>query len=262
MLETLSTFLEAWALMAVFFAVLWKYAEMRKEADIVDVGWAFGVAATAIFFAVMGSGYPPRRTLVAALIGLWGVRLGLHLLFSRALKPGEDGRYQALRAKWGERASKKFFSFFQLQALSVVILAMPAYLISEDYSVTLAPHDVLAIVIWLVAILGEATADFQLAAFKGRPGSAGKTCREGLWAWSRHPNYFFEWLHWWTYVALGADLPFSFLLLINPVLMLFLITKVTGIPPTEARALETRGDDYRDYQRTTSAFFPLPPKRK
>lgn len=262
MLEILCTFLEAWALMAIFFAVLWKFAEKRKEADIVDAGWAFGIAALAVFFAIQGGGYAPKRTLVAVLIGFWGLRLGLHLLFDRVLKPGEDGRYQALRAKWGAASSRKFFRFFQMQAFSVVVLAMPAYLISEDYSVALSPHDVLAIVIWLVSLLGEATADFQLAAFKSRPENKGKTCREGLWGWSRHPNYFFEWLHWWTYVALGCDLQYSFLLLINPVLLLFLINRVTGIPPTEARALETRGDDYREYQRTTSAFFPLPPKRK
>ena len=105
-------------------------------------------------------------------------------------------------------------------------------------------------------------ADRRLAHFRGRPGNRGKTCREGWWHYSRHPNYFFEWLHWWSYMALAAGAPYGWVALLAPTAMFYLLFRVTGIPPTEAQALASRGDDYREYQRTTSVFFPWFPKRE
>jgi len=102
-------------------------------------------------------------------------------------------------------------------------------------------------------------ADRQLAAWREDPANAGRTCRAGLWAWSRHPNYFFEWLHWLAYPLLAVGLPLGWTVWFVPALMLLLVLKVTGIPPTERRSLERRGDDYRAYQRSTSAFIPMPP---
>jgi steroid 5-alpha reductase family enzyme len=110
-------------------------------------------------------------------------------------------------------------------------------------------------------VLGEWTADRQLARFRADPANRGKTCRAGLWRSSRHPNYFFQSLFWWTFVLLSVGAPHAWLTLISPLIILFLILKVTGIPPTEERALQSRGEDYRAYQRTTSAFIPWFPRR-
>jgi len=116
------------------------------------------------------------------------------------------------------------------------------------------------LLIWIVAIGGESLADSQLAQFRSDPAGGGQVCRDGLWRYSRHPNYFFEWVHWWAYVAIGIAAPWGWLTIAGPVLMYSFITRLTGIPPTEARALVTRGDAYREYQRTTNAFFPGPPR--
>jgi steroid 5-alpha reductase family enzyme len=121
--------------------------------------------------------------------------------------------------------------------------------------------DFLGVVLWLVSVTGEAIVDAQLARFRSNPENRGKTCRQGLWNYSRHPNYFFEWLHWWVYLLISWPAPWGWTTAIAPLLMLFFLLKVTGIPATEAQALLSRGDDYRDYQRTTSVFVPWP-KRK
>jgi steroid 5-alpha reductase family enzyme len=126
------------------------------------------------------------------------------------------------------------------------------------------PHlstlEILATGLWAAALAGESTADRQLARFKATPGSNGLTCRDGLWRYSRHPNYFFEWLIWVAYALFALSAPWGPLALASPALMLFLLFRVTGIPATEAQAVRTRGDDYRRYQATTSVFVPWFPK--
>ena len=124
----------------------------------------------------------------------------------------------------------------------------------------LAWHDYVGLGVWCVAVCGEGLADWQLARFRRRPDSKGRTCREGLWRYSRHPNYFFEWIHWFAYVFLALGSPYVWVALCGPVVMLLFLFKLTGIPYTEKRALASRGEDYRRYQQTTSAFFPWPPK--
>jgi steroid 5-alpha reductase family enzyme len=110
-------------------------------------------------------------------------------------------------------------------------------------------------------VAGEYLADHQLARFRADPANGGRTCRSGLWRYSRHPNYFFEWLHWFTYVALAAGSRLAWVALSGPLVMYVFLRWVSGIPFTEAQALRTRGEDYRDYQRRTSMLFPWPPRR-
>jgi steroid 5-alpha reductase family enzyme len=126
---------------------------------------------------------------------------------------------------------------------------------------SLSVWTVLALVVWLASMAGESLADRQLARFRADPGSRGKTCRVGLWAWSRHPNYFFEWLHWFSYVLLAVGSGLAWLAWLGPVLMFAFLYRVSGIPWTEAQSLRSRGEDYARYQREVSAFFPWPPRR-
>ena len=116
--------------------------------------------------------------------------------------------------------------------------------------------------IWLVSILCEAIADLQLSAFKKNPENKGKTCREGLWKYSRHPNYFFEWMMWIGYAVFALGSPWGWLGLLSPALVLYFLFGSTGIPATEAQALRTRGNAYREYQRATSSFVPWFPKKE
>jgi steroid 5-alpha reductase family enzyme len=239
---------------------LWLLQRRFGDAGIVDVGWTFGVGALALFFAVTAPGEPARRVLVAVLAGLWSLRLGLHILKGRLAAREEEGRYRELRRGWGPRAELYMLAFFQIQAILCLLFAVPM-LVAAANPRPLDGWVAAALAVWLVAVVGESVADRQLARFRARPDSAGRTCREGLWRLSRHPNYFFEWLHWWCYPLLAVGAPHAWVTLLAPLLMLLLLLRVTGIPANEAQALRTRGDDYRDYQRTTSAFVPWFPRR-
>lgn len=249
------------ALMIVVMTGMWAAQRRYGDAGIVDVAWAFGVGALAVGFAAAGEGDTARRSVIAGIAALWAVRLGSYLARRVARHP-EDGRYQELRERWGPRAQRYLFAFFQAQATWTVLFALPMLIASQDPTPLGAWRDYLAVGIWLVAVGGESVADRQMARYRAQPANRGGVCREGLWRYSRHPNYFFEWLHWWAYVALGWGAAYGWLTLLGPALMLIFLLKVTGIPPTEARALATRGEAYRRYQRTTSAFFPWPPKKE
>jgi steroid 5-alpha reductase family enzyme len=148
-----------------------------------------------------------------------------------------------------------------MQAAAAVFFALPLLLLSQRSRESWQWLDLLGIALWSAGILGVAVSDWQLARFRTRPENRGKTCRWGLWRYSRHPNYFFEWLHWCSYVPLVIGTPAGWLAILVPLLLLYFLFFVTGIPPTEAQALASRGEEYRSYQRTTSAFVPWFPKK-
>lgn len=252
----------AWLLMAVVMAVLWLVQRATRNAGVVDVGWAGGLGALVVLYALLAPGDPLRRVLVGVLAGAWSLRLASYILTNRVLGRSEDGRYQALRARWGERAQPYFFVFFQAQAVLDVLFSLPFLVAMTNPRQGIGAWGVAGVLVWLAAVAGEAVADRQLAAFRADPVNRGRTCRVGLWRASRHPNYFFEWVHWWSYVLLAVGSPWWALTLVGPALMAFFLFKVTGIPATEAQALVSRGEDYRDYQRTTSAFIPWFPKKQ
>jgi steroid 5-alpha reductase family enzyme len=250
-----------WGGVALLMLVLWFVQRATKNAGIVDIAWSFATGLLGVFFALMGDGADERRYIIAGMAGLWGLRLGFYLT-KRVLSEEEDGRYRELRERWGDTFQSKMFAFFQIQAAWAAMFAAPM-LIAAQNPADLGIPDYLAIAVFAISIGGESLADRQLSRFKSRPDSKGKVCREGLWRYSRHPNYFFEWIHWWAYVLLAVSGPWwGWLTLFGPAVMLFFLLKVTGIPPTEQRALKSRGDAYRDYQRTTNAFFPGPPKER
>lgn len=257
-MSMLETIWIGWAGVAALMSLFWLLQRRTEDAGIVDVVWSVGVGALAAWFCLRADGLPLRRMLVALLAGLWSMRLAAYLL-RRVLRMPEDGRYQKLRVKWGANTQRNLFLFFQVQAVWSVLFAAPM-LVAARNSEPLGPLDLLGVALWLVSIVGESIADRQLAGFRNDPMTKGKVCRRGLWRYSRHPNYFFEWIHWWAYVALGWSAPYGFPTLAGPALMLLFLFKVTGIPPTEANALASRGNAYRDYQRTTSVFVPWPPK--
>ncbi len=231
----------------------------RHNAGIVDIAWSFGTGLSAVFFAMAATGDPGRRIVVAIIAGLWGLRLGSALAV-RVLSEKEDGRYTMLRDKWGSKVQAYMFGFFQIQAAWAVLFALPM-LGAATSARALGILDGIAILIWLIAVGGESIADAQLAKFKHNSGNNGKVCRNGLWAWSRHPNYFFEWVHWFAYLLLAIGSPLWWLAALGPVVMLIFLTRLTGIPMTEARSVKSKGEPYREYQRTVSPFFPWPPKK-
>lgn len=249
-----------WVAVAAAMAVLWAVLKRTRRPDWVDVAWSLGTGALAVAFSAASSGEPSRRALLATLAALWSLRLARHLAV-RLRVSGEDGRYVTLRESRAGSADAWLFGFFQAQAFLCAFFAVPV-LVAAGKIGALASHDVAGTVVWIVAIAGESVADRQLARFRTGATPAGQVCRKGLWKYSRHPNYFFEWLHWWSYVLIGWQAPFDWLTLLAPAGMLFLILRVTGIPPTEAQAVASHGEAYRRYQREVSAFFPWFPRKE
>jgi steroid 5-alpha reductase family enzyme len=250
------------AIVAGMMFMLWIVHLLLRNAAVVDVGWAAGLATLALVYAIAGPGYAARKWAIASMGAFWGLRLAAYLLLARVIGHGEDGRYVELRKEWKTHLALRFLFFFEFQALLDVVLSLPFLLACLNPHAPLGVMEKTGAGIWLVAMIGEAIADHQLEKFKRDPANKGKTCRAGLWKYSRHPNYFFEWLLWVGYAVFAIGSPWGWLGLSSPALLLYFLLGVTGIPATEAQALRSRGNEYRAYQRTTSSFVPWFPKKE
>jgi steroid 5-alpha reductase family enzyme len=243
--------------MAVLFAIVNVIARRLDNYSIVDVAWSFAFTGLALFYAAAANGWPARRWLLAALVVTWSVRLGSHLARRVAAHhPREEGRYEEMRRRWSGNLARRMFGFFQLQAVSVVVLGWPFLLCCQSRAPDFHALEIAGGVLWLVALAGEALADAQLARFKRNPANRGRVCDHGLWRLSRHPNYFCEWLVWVSWFLIACASPWGWTAIIAPAAILYLLLCVTGVPPTEEQAVRSKGDAYRRYQETTSAFFP------
>lgn len=257
-----STELLIWGIAAVgsLMFMLWIVHFPLRNAAIVDFGFGIGLAILGLGDAMFGSAHGLRAATLGVMTAVWGVRLGLYLLFDRIIGHEEEGRYQELRRKWKTNLGFKFLVFYEFQALICVILSVPFLLAGTNPASELGWLERIAAGLWFIALIGEITADGQLARFKHRPENKGKLCNVGLWRYSRHPNYFFEWLVWVSFALFASASPYGWLGWISPALILYFLLRVTGIPATEAHAVKSRGEAYREYQRTTSAFIPWFPK--
>ena len=238
-------------------AFAWGIQRVRGNAGIVDGVWAWALGLLAVLFAWAGNAPEPVRLLMAVMGLAWGARLGTYL-WRRNWASAEDWRYAQFRAEWGPQAQFKMFWFFQFQNLFTLGLAGSAFL-PAAYREGMPPTWalVLAVVIWLVAVLGEGLADAQLKAFKADPKRRGQVCDVGLWRYSRHPNYFFECVHWLAYVPLAIGSSLWAFSLIAPVVMWLLITKMSGVPLLE-REMAQRKPGYAEYMRRTNQLIPGP----
>lgn len=239
--------------------VAWLIQRQRGNAGIVDGIWAWALGSLAAWFAWCGSAPVEVRALLALMGLLWGLRLGTYMWRRNWVGP-EDWRYAELRAKWGPQAPTKMFWFYQFQNLFTLALACSAFMPAawrEGSPGTLAMA--LGLAIWLIAVGGEALADAQLKAFKARPENHGQVCTQGLWRHSRHPNYFFECLHWLAYVPLAWGSPWMAASVLAPLVMGLLILKVSGIPLLERKMAVSKAG-YADYMRQTNRLIPGPVK--
>jgi steroid 5-alpha reductase family enzyme len=252
--------LVVWAAALGVLAPLYVLQRRRRDATLVDAGWAGSVALAAVLCGVLGPGHMSHRLLIAVIAGLENARLAW-LVVQRA-HGGEDTRYQELRRRWRERGREQatFAIFYTAQATLAALLSLPFVLAVFNGSDGLAPVEVAGAVLWLVAAPLEALADAQLRRFKADEANRGRTMRSGLWRYSRHPNYFFQTLTWLAYGLVASAAPYGALGFLSYVLILVLVLFVTGIPPAEEQALRSRGDDFRRYQRETSPFVPWFPR--
>jgi steroid 5-alpha reductase family enzyme len=249
------------AVASVSMIVLWAIQVRIRDASHVDAGWAILIASVTVVYALLADGNVEHRILAAALASVWGWRLGLYLLFDRVIGKEEDGRYRTLRERWGSRANRRFFVFFQAQAGFVVFFSIAYLLVCLDPTAGLGTLEWIGTAVWAIGNAGTIIADRQLARWRADPANRGRTARAGLWSWSRHPNYFFEWATWCGVALVATAAPWGWAAWVVPAGLLFLLFRVTGIPATEAQALRSR-PDYAEYRRTTSVFVPLPPRRQ
>jgi steroid 5-alpha reductase family enzyme len=251
----LNLILIALALALLAFGGVWAISVRVRNYGFLDVAWSYGVLVLAPIYAACGPGTPERKWLLATLGALWSGRLGTHVLL-RVLRhhPQEDQRYETLRNRWP--GPGMFLVFFEIQAITVVIFSIPFLLAAFNRAPHLRTVEIAGMAVALISIGGEALADWQLSSFKKTATADEPVCQRGLWRFSRHPNYFFESLVWWGFFLFALGSPWGWTTIICPLLMLWFLFRVTGIPLTEAYALKNKGDAYRVYQRTTSAFLP------
>jgi steroid 5-alpha reductase family enzyme len=254
---------EAWALAAALQLALWLVQRRTRNAGIVDIGWAISFALVVALFASRATAPAGAWGLLAVIVAAWSVRLAGYLWSRGSARGAEEGRYADLRARWGAAARWKFFVFFQAQAALTGVLSTAfviPFLVAPRAGTL--PLRFAGAALSLVGLLGETLADAQLARWRRDPAHRGQVCDIGLWSWSRHPNYFFEWCLWLGFAIYGlAFAPAGLIALPGAAIIFGSIFGVMGIPPTEKQAIRSKGDAYREYQKRVSRFIPLPRKR-
>jgi steroid 5-alpha reductase family enzyme len=261
-------YLEALVAIALSLSILmtfaWVVQQRTGNSGWVDTIWTFAVGlvgAGGALWPIGGAAPNARQWLVAALMVIWSLRLGMHIAI-RTAGIADDPRYAAFAKEWGVDSARWMFWFLQNQAFGSIPLVFAIFVAARFPEEALCWQDYLGAAILFGGIAGEALADAQLKRFRSKVANKGRVCDIGLWRWSRHPNYFFEWFGWLAYpmIALSVSYPWGLASLLAPVFMYWILVYVTGIPPLEAQMLRSRGENYRAYQLRTSKFFPLPPQ--
>lgn len=250
--------LSGFFIVALALAVVWAVQLKTRNAGMVDPVWSWSMGFLAVWYAIFGAAGFETRLALGLLGGIWGFRLGSHLYVRNAGKP-EDARYAKFRAEWGPRANFNMFWFFQFQALVAWALSVGFLVVAYRPGNSSVTALGLGVVIWLVAVIGESISDAQMERFRSDPSTRGQVMKRGLWRYSRHPNYFFESLHWIAYLPLAIGSAYGWVAILPSALMAWLLLRMSGVPILEAHLVRSR-PGYAEYMRTTSMFIPWPPK--
>lgn len=255
--EFISLFKGNLAIAAAVMLITWIVSRQIKNSSIIDIAWVLSFILMAALSSLLAPGWELRRLIVFAMIAIWGLRLAIQLSIRiHKMHPKEDSRYEALRQKWGKFYAIKSLLFYLLQAIAAALLStvflIPVFNIEERIFIS----EWVGIGVFAIAIIGETLADYQLSHFKSKAENHGQVCQDGLWNYSRHPNYFFEWVYWLSLAIFALSSTFGVIGLIAPLAMLATLLFITGIPPSEAQSIQSKGDKYIEYQKTTSSFIP------
>lgn len=271
--------LAQWLSLALIMAAGWYAWSRTRNSGWVDVTWTFAVGFVGVASAILAGivpafaplapeGLSANRLIVTAMIGVWAMRLGLYIA-GRTAGISDDPRYAKFIDDWGDAAPRNMFWFLQAQAFFGVPLTLAVALAAANPAPLVSAAPLLGLALFVIAITGSALSDRQLARFKAAK-RAGMTdaevCDTGLWAWSRHPNYFFETLIWASFAVyalnFSGDWPWGFAAIAAPLCMYWLLRYVSGVPPLEDHMVSRYGDAYRAYQARTSVFVPWPPRER
>jgi len=249
-------------LVSLVMVTLWVVSVRIRDVSIVDVAWGADGALIAVTTFFLTDGALPRRALLTGMVTFWGVRLALHIALRKRGK-GEDFRYGAMRAVHGDAFPlRSLFTVFLLQAFLIWAITIPVQVAQQwEAPPVLTLLDFLGLSLWVMGYVVEVAADRQLQGFLADPSNQGRVMDRGLWRYSRHPNYFGESLIWWGVFLVAAATPRGWMTIFSPVLMTFLLLKISGVPMLE-EALAERRKGYREYMERTSSFIPWPPREK
>ncbi|NLR97096.1 DUF1295 domain-containing protein [Rhizobium sp. P38BS-XIX] len=238
----------------------WGVQRATGASGWIDTIWSFAVGSGGILAAAFCDGMPERRWSAAIVVALWALRLAGHI-GARTRGNGEDPRYAKLIEEWGKDAGRRLFLFLQIQAVAAFVLVLAVYIAAMRAAAFPRLVDLIAMSVAILALIGEAVSDAQLGRYRKTPQAKTEICEIGLWRYSRHPNYFFEWLFWcsWPVMAIYSS-GWSWLSLLAPLMMYWLLVHVSGIPPLEEHMLRSRGEKFRALQGRVNAFFPGPRK--
>ncbi len=246
--------------LSLAMAGAWAIQRVSRKSGWIDTVWSVGVGIGGILAVAYTDGDINRRAILLIVVCAWSLRLASHIGW-RTKGSGEDPRYAKFIDDWGDGAAWRLFLFLQIQALAAFVLVVAVYLAAANDRPFPQAIDGLAMLLAIVALGGEALSDAQLGRFRKTPEAKTEVCEVGLWRYSRHPNYFFEWLFWccWPLFASTGSI-WNWLSLLAPLMMYWLLVHVSGVPPLEEHMLRSRGDKFRALQRRVNGFFPGPRK--
>ncbi len=260
MQEALQVLATSASAIVVLMLAVWLVSLAMRDASIVDIAWGAGFVVVAWTAFAVGDGTESRRWLISLMVTAWGLRLAGYLAW-RNLGKGEDYRYQKMRQYWGSRFPVvSLFTVFLLQGVLMFIVSLPVQMAQVSGGPdSLIWLDYLGLLVFAAGLFFESTGDLQLARFKANPANEGKVMDRGLWRYTRHPNYFGDFLVWWGIFLVALARPEIAWTIVGPLVMSVLLLRVSGVALLE-RNLKRRRPGYEDYIRRTSAFFPRPPK--
>lgn len=242
----------------VYMSLWFIVSLIKKRNDVADVAWGLGFVLLAWTSFLLSDASSLRGLLVCILVSIWGFRLAWHI-YSRNKGKTEDYRYLAWRKEWGKYFYiRSYFQVYFLQGVLLFMIVLPVLIINKSSGISLGWLDLVGLAIWLFGFYFEFVGDMQLAQFINNPENKGKLMQSGLWAYTRHPNYFGEVTVWWGLFLVALNVTSGWLGIIGPITITFLILKVSGIPMLEKRMEEN--PEFAEYKKRTSIFIPLPRK--
>lgn len=261
MAEVLSMLGASFSLTMLVMIGCWIIYRFQRNGGVVDIGWGLSFVITSWAYFLLGNGDFFKKLIFTAMVTVWAGRLAFHLYRRYMHSSIEEQRYKMLREKWGGDPNQVLFlMLFVFQGFLIVLLSIPFLIVATNGTDTWSSWEFAGIALWALGVFGETIADRQLTNFLQTTHDPKEVCNQGLWRFSRHPNYFFELIIWVGFYFFALPTPSGSLAIVSPLLMAYLIIFVSGIPMAEAQSLKSKGEAYRAYQEKTSMIIPWFPK--